>query len=301
MTEPLSPSPNEGNDVADADSTDGAAVTRRAPPPEARTWKLVVAYHGARFQGWQRQAGVRTVQETLEGALSRIAHHPVQVRAAGRTDAGVHARGQLVTTSFSSRVPPEKAMLAFNSQLPDDLSILKADVVPDGFDARRDSIAKRYVYRVHHAVAKDPFHHGTRWQVRGALDVDKMRRAAPDLVGELDFEAFRSAQCDAAHARRYVWRVAIHDHHPLIEIEVRGNAFCRNMVRIMAGTLVDIGRGRIAVDAIPGILAGRDRDKAGITAPAHGLTMEQVYLPEDAAEAEIPEGAVFPGWPLETA
>jgi tRNA pseudouridine38-40 synthase len=116
-------------------------------------------------------------------------------------------------------------------------------------------------------------------------------------VGDHDYESFRSVHCDAAHARRYLWKVDVTEAGPEVAIEVRGNAFCRNMVRIMAGTLVDVGRGRLARDAMPAILAARKREAAGITAPAHGLTMEEVYLPEDAARAGIPADARFPGWP----
>lgn len=258
---------------------------------------MVVAYHGGSFQGWQKQTGQRTVQGCLEAALEKLCGEPVSVKAAGRTDAGVHARGQLVSSTFTSRVRPEKMVLALNAQLDADLSVLSADVVNDAFDAKRDSIAKRYVYRVHHAVAHDPFLGPFRWHVRGRIDVDKMRRAAIDLVGEHDYESFRSVHCDAAHARRYLWKVDVTTDGPEIAIEVRGNAFCRNMVRIIAGTLVDIGRGRIDEGAIPGILAARKREAAGITAPPEGLTMEEVYLPQDAVRAGIPEGARFPGWP----
>ncbi|HEY1098597.1 MAG TPA: tRNA pseudouridine(38-40) synthase TruA [Myxococcota bacterium] len=258
---------------------------------------MVVAYHGAQFQGWQKQANQRTVQETLETALSRLAGEPVTVRGAGRTDAGVHARGQLVSTTFSSRVPEGKMLLAANSQLPPDLSVMAVDEVEAGFDAKIDSIAKRYVYRVHNHLVYDPFVGSTRWHFRGRLDVEAMQRAARDLVGELDYQSFRAVSCDAKHARRYLWKVDVSDQRPLIEIEVRGNAFCKNMVRIIAGTLVDIGRGRLAADSIPGILAARDRTAAGITAPAEGLTMEEVYLPKDAVRAGIPADARFPGWP----
>ena len=262
---------------------------------------MVVAYHGAHFQGWQKQANVRTVQETLESALGKLAGERVIVRAAGRTDAGVHARGQLVSTTFSSRVPEGKMLLAANSQLPDDLSVMEVHEEAADFDAKRHSIAKRYVYRVHNHLVYDPFVGSTRWQFRGFIDVDKMRRAARDLIGELDYQSFRAVSCDALHARRYLWRVEVTDNKPLIEIEVRGNAFCKNMVRIIAGTLVDIGRGRIPADAIPRILAARDRTAAGITAPALGLTMEEVYLPKDAERAGIPAGARFPGWPVDDA
>lgn len=268
-----------------------------APEPTRHTWRFVVAYHGARFSGWQKQAGARTVQGTLEEALTKLATAPVLCRAAGRTDSGVHARGQLVTARFTTRVPVEKMVLACASQLPDDLSVVRADIVDDGFDARRHSIGKRYVYRLHVHPAWDPFDGPTRWHLRSHLDIDKMRRAAVHLIGEHDFESFRSAQCDAAHARRYLWRVDVIDQRPLVEIEVRGNAFCRNMVRIIAGTLVDIGRGRLDKDAIPRLLEVKDRTQAGITAPPEGLMLEQVYLPEDGVAAGIPADAVFPGWP----
>jgi tRNA pseudouridine38-40 synthase len=268
-----------------------------APAVHRSTWRFVVAYHGARFSGWQRQDNARTVQQVLEEALATLATEPVRVRSAGRTDAGVHARGQLVSSTFSTRVPAEKMVLAAASRLPDDVAVIRADIVADGFDARRDSIAKRYVYRVHNAAAHDPLDGGMCWHVRGRLDVGAMRAAAAALVGEHDFEAFRATDCQAAHARRYVWRVDVVDDGPRLSIEVRGNAFCKNQVRIMAGTLVDVGRGRLRVDDVSRILASRDRTQAGITAPAHGLTMEEVYLAEDAARAGIPADARFPGWP----
>jgi tRNA pseudouridine38-40 synthase len=270
-----------------------------APPVHRSTWRFVVAYHGARFSGWQRQDNARTVQQVFEEALTTLANEPVSVRSAGRTDAGVHARGQLVSSTFSSRVPAEKMVLAAGSRLPDDVAVLRADVVADGFDARRDSIAKRYVYRVHNDSARDPLDGGMCWHVRGKLDVDAMRAAAAVLVGDHDYEAFRATDCQAAHARRYLWCVDVIDQRPRVEIEVRGNAFCKNQVRIMAGTLIDVGRGRIAVDDVARILASRDRTQAGITAPALGLTMEEVYLPDDAARAGIPADARFPGWPPE--
>ncbi len=262
------------------------------------TWRFVVAYHGARFSGWQRQDNARTVQQVLEEALTTLATERVVVRAAGRTDAGVHSRGQLVSSTFSTRVPAAKMVLAASSRLPDDVAVVRADIVADGFDARRHSIAKRYVYRVHNDAARDPLDGGMCWHVRGRLDVDAMRAAAAFLVGEHDYEAFRATDCQAAHARRYLWRVDVIERRPLIEIEVRGNAFCKNQVRIMAGTLVDVGRGRLAFRDVARILASRDRTQAGVTAPALGLTMEEVYLPDDAERAGIPAGARFPGWPL---
>ncbi len=237
------------------------------------------------------------MQQVLEEALTSLATEPVRVRAAGRTDSGVHARGQLVSATFSTRVPPEKMVLAAGSRLPEDVAVVNAAVVPDRFDARRDSIAKRYVYRVHNHPAKDPLHGDQRWHIRAALDVAAMRHAARALVGEHDFEAFRAADCQAAHARRYLWCVDVVDRAPLLEIDVRGNAFCKNQVRIIAGTLVDVGRGRLRAEDVAAILAARDRTLAGVTAPPCGLTLDEVYLAADAARAGIPPDARFPGWP----
>ena len=125
-----------------------------------------------------------------------------------------------------------------------------------------------------------------------------MREAARTFVGELDFEAFRSQHCDAAHARRFLWMSEVREEAGQILYEVRGNAFCRHMVRCLAGTLVDVGRGRFAPKDMVRLLAARDRTQAGVTAPAHGLTMEEVYFPDAIEHAGIPEGAVFPGWPV---
>lgn len=261
------------------------------------TWRLVVAYHGRRFLGWQAQDGARTVQSELAKAVSVLAGQPVLVRAAGRTDAGVHARGQVVSCRFSSRIPANKMVLALGSQLPEDISVVRADEVPAGFDAKRHSVGKRYVYRVLNQTARDPFLCDRAWHVRGALDVGAMREAAACFVGEKDFESFRSAQCDAAHARRYLWRVSLHESGPLLEIDVRGNAFCRHMVRILAGTLVDVGRGRFRPDDVPRMFEAKDRASSGVTAPANGLTLEKVFYPDDMEGAELPAGARFPGWP----
>lgn len=271
----------------------------RAPAERTtRTWRFVVAYLGGGFQGWQRQDGVRTVQEVLEGALVKLAGEPVRVRAAGRTDAGVHARGQVVSATFTSRVTPEKIVLALGSQLPVDVSVVRADVMPEGFDAKAFSVGKRYVYRVHNAAWNDPFRAATSWHVRQALDVEAMRAAAAHFLGEKDFESFRSTHCDAAHARRFLWRAQIDEEDHLISFEVRGNAFCRHMVRCLAGTLVDVGRGRFHPDDIPRLLDARQRALAGVTAPPEGLTLEEVYYPDRLGHAGIPADARFPGYPV---
>lgn len=274
-------------------------TSTRAPRDKHRdTWRFVVAYDGTAFVGWARQEGQRTVQDVLEKALSTVAGERVQVRAAGRTDAGVHARGQVVSTTFSSRVPPEKMMVAACSQLPPDVSVVRAERMHESFDAKRDSLGKRYVYRVHNAVPHDPFRGAVSWHLRKPLDVPLMIQAATLFVGEHDFESFRSVHCDAAHARRYLWRASIDIVDQLLSFEVRGNAFCRHMIRCLMGTLVDVGRGRYTPDDVARMLEARDRRQAGVTAPPEGLTLEEVYYPDAYAHAEIPVDAKFPGYPL---
>jgi tRNA pseudouridine38-40 synthase len=262
------------------------------------TWRFVVAYQGRRFKGWQAQDGERTVQGVLAAALSQIANEPVTVRAAGRTDAGVHARGQVVSARFSSRIPPHKMILASGSVLPDDVAIVRAEQMPEGFDAKRYSTGKRYCYRVHNRAWNDPFRTRTSWHVKQELDVDAMRTAAALFVGEHDFESFRAASCEAAHARRYIWRSSIDVDDGLLTYEVRGNAFCRYMVRTLAGTLVDVGKGRFTPDDVTRMILARDRRSAGMTAPALGLTLEEVYYPDALAHADIPADARFPGYPV---
>jgi tRNA pseudouridine38-40 synthase len=258
---------------------------------------LTVAYHGGDFAGWQRQEGQRTVEAELRACLEKLAHGEVKLKAAGRTDAGVHARGQVVSAVFSSTVREEKMVLAAGANLPWDVSVTDARWAPEGFSAKTHSVGKRYVYRVQPRTARDPFHDDRAWHVRGGLDVEAMRAAAAHLVGELDYESFRSVHCDAAHARRYLWRVSVEEEGPLLAIEVRGNAFCRNMVRVIAGTLVDVGLGRMDAGVIPEVLAARDRTRAGQTAPARGLTLERVYYPDTLDDADVPGDARFPGYP----
>jgi tRNA pseudouridine38-40 synthase len=266
------------------------------------TWRLTLSYRGSEFSGWQQQPGVRTVQVELEKAMAALTGGPVAARVAGRTDAGVHARGQVVSARFESAVEAQKMPLALNAHLPEDISVTRAEPMPGGFDAKRHAVGKRYVYRVLHRNVRDPLDAIGRWHVRGALDIEPMVTAARFLVGERDFNSFRASDCQAAHARRYLWRVSVHpegegQRSDRLYLDVRGNAFCKNMVRVIAGTLVDVGLGRLSANDIPRILLARDRKAAGRTAPAEGLTLEQVYYPDRLERAFIPKEARFPRFP----
>ena len=264
---------------------------------ESQTWRLTIAYDGSDFHGWQAQDGLPTVQGALQEALQVIQQEPVFVKGAGRTDAGVHAMGQVASCAFESRLTERKMILALSSLLPREVRVMRAERMPHGFNAKKHSIGKRYAYRILQGDVVSPFLAPYVWHIKANLNLEAMRQGAAQLIGEQDFESFRSVHCDAAHARRYLWRVAVVQEGPEIHIEVRGNAFCRNMVRIIAGTLVDIGRGKISPETMSEIIHKKNRSAAGVTAPSHGLFLQQVYYPDQLDEAEIPQGAVFPNHP----
>lgn len=267
-------------------------------PPKERTFRLWIAYDGSRFSGYQYQPKERTVEAALLKALEPLAKQKVPLQVAGRTDAGVHARAQAASASFSTRLSSKELTLAFAHRLPSDISVWRIDEMPQGFDARFMSVGKRYIYRLFQGLCVDPFWRSRVWHIRKQLDVESMRLAASHFVGEKDFESFRSRACLAAHARRYIWQLSIEQKDQLIEIDVRGNAFCLNMVRVIVGTLVEVGLGKRSPKDMEGIFMARDRTLAGKTAPASGLCLEQVYYPDNLIEASIPTKATFPRFPV---
>ena len=242
-----------------------------------RNVRLVVEYDGAGLGGWQRQDNAPTVQGHLEDVLGRILGHPVAVAGASRTDAGVHALGQVASFSTSKDIPVDGIRRGANSLLPPAIAITAAELAPDGFHPRFSATGKHYRYLILARPDRSPRWHHWAWHRRAPLDQDAMRAAAAALVGEHDFAAFRAAGCTARTTVRRIDEVALSAPEPgVLALDVRGNAFLRNMVRIVAGTLVDVGEGRLAPGQLPGILASLDRTRAGQTAPAHGLTLVSV-------------------------
>lgn len=246
--------------------------------PPLRSVLLWVQYDGSDFHGLQRQAaGIRTVAGTLEDAWLRWLGEAVVLRASSRTDAGVHARRMPVLIRTATTLPARGLRLGLNARLPDDLRVLQADDMPVEFDVRSDAVGKRYLYRIQTGETALPLWRRTAWHVRGPLDVAAMQAAARQLVGIHDFSAFRAVGCTAASTVRHMRDIAVETDGPCLQLRVEGNAFLLNMVRIFAGTLVAVGQGRLAADAIPEILASGDRRRAGQTAPAHGLTLDDVF------------------------
>lgn len=240
-----------------------------------RTFKLTLEYDGTDLVGWQRQASGVSVQGLLEDALRPINGGPVTVQGAGRTDAGVHALGQVCSFGLAASIEPATLARALNAVLPPDVRIANAELVPDDFHARFSSTGKIYHYRIANGPFVSPFMRRYAWHVMPVLDVLAMRAAAAVLCGEHDFAAFQGAGSDVHTTVRRIRRLTVDGESPLV-LEVEGDGFLRHMVRNIAGTLVEIGLGRRAPGEISGILASRDRARAGTTAPALGLFLVRV-------------------------
>jgi tRNA pseudouridine38-40 synthase len=242
----------------------------------SRRFRIVVEYDGTDFAGWQRQQDQRTVQATLEDAIRDMLGETVFVRAAGRTDAGVHADGQVASFDLANNIPPHGLLRGLNSILPPDLAIVDAAEAAPDFDARFSARGKIYRYTVWNHFVRSPRLSRTTWHVREPLDTDAIRRAAAALIGEHDFRAFRASDCDRKTTSRIVRRLDVERQGPLMTIDVEATAFLKNMVRIVVGTLVDIGRGRVEEDAPARMLTSGDRSAGGMTAPPEGLTLLRV-------------------------
>jgi tRNA pseudouridine38-40 synthase len=240
--------------------------------------RLTVEYEGTAYRGWQLQPGGPTVQSVLEAALATALREPVRVRGAGRTDAGVHAAGQVCAVRVT-RVPEDLGKLrkSLNALTPDDVSVREVAAVDDAFDPRRDARSRVYEYRLWTAPAPSPFWRRWAWHHPQPLDRAAMAAAAAALVGEHDFAAFRAA--DAEPVRTTVRRAlesGLVEEGALLVYRIEATAFLKHMVRNVVGTLAEIGRGERPSDDVPRLLAGRDRRRAGATAPAHGLTLVAV-------------------------
>ncbi len=238
-----------------------------------RRVKLSVCYDGTAYHGFQVQPNGVTVQSTMEGALGRLLGESVRLRAAGRTDAGVHAREQVVDFADSAKRPLETIVRGGNALLPPDIRILAAQEAAASFDARRHAREKAYRYFLYLDPVASPFFARHSWHVERPLDLAAMRDGLARAVGEHDFTSFRGQGCTARTAVRMIFRAELASVGvaSLHAIEIAGNGFLKHMVRNIVGTLVDIGRGKHAPETMGEILSARDRTRAGPTAPAYGL------------------------------
>jgi tRNA pseudouridine38-40 synthase len=280
------------------------------PAPTLQTWKLTLAYDGTEFRGWQVQPGERTVQGELQDALGRITGESPLPQGSGRTDAGVHALGQVASFALAAPIPPENLQRALNRTLPAAIRILETKIVQSTFHARHSAVAKSYEYRVFRSEICPPvlarYVHACSWP----MDVGAMQKAARLFEGEHDFLSFaatdpelgsRGVDPDAEPDRRPLpregfqieppaptvrrifcsaWEERESEDGALLIYRVRGSGFLHHMVRNLVGTMLDVGRGRLSADGIPGILAARSRAAAGPTAPARGLFLHSVEYDE---------------------
>lgn len=265
---------------------------------ETSSYRLWLAYNGASFAGFQSQKNAITVQDCLNEAFKQIIKQDVVLTVAGRTDSGVHARSLAVSVDLATHLSLTQLTLALATKLDKKISVFRIDKFPLGFNARTQSIGKKYIYRIYQGLVSDPFLYDTTLHIRKPLCEKNMQEAANYLIGEYDFSSFRSKDCSSSHAIRYIWYLKIIKLNNILEIDVRGNAFCLNMVRIIVGTLIQVGLKKLSAIDIKNILAKRDRRLAGPTAKACGLFFDQVYYPDDLSQALIPDNAVFPRYPI---
>lgn len=257
-------------------------------------FRLTLEYDGSGFAGWQVQAGsTRTVQGELEAAILRVTGTACRAHGAGRTDAGVHAEGQVANLKLATALSAAALQRALNALLPGDLAVVSAEVVPDDFHARHNARAKLYRYRIWNGARPSPLRAARSWWVKAALDPEPMAFAGTQLLGTHDFASFQAVGSDAETTLRRLTRCDVLAFPPLpdpgargdLEIRVEGSGFLRHMVRILAGTLVQVGAGRRDPGSLPAVLAARDRRAAGPTAPPQGLTLVRVDygIPPDSA------------------
>lgn len=247
--------------------------------------KLVLEYDGSDYAGWQIQANGPTVQGRLQRALGQLCGQPVGVWAAGRTDSGVHARGQVVAFDSPVVLPMRAYWLGLNGLLPEDISVVHAEEAPPGFDPRRWAHGKRYVYRISNLRSRSPLRRRTHWEIFQPLAVDAMAAASPSLLGTHDFSAFRAADCQAKGARRRLTRcdvVGVSGGEVVVTVE--GTAFLKHMVRNLVGSLVEVGRMRQPPGWLAEVLASGQRALAGPTAPPQGLCLDEVFYGDGPRE-----------------
>jgi len=241
------------------------------------SFKITVAYDGGPFIGWQRQASGTSVQGLIEHALRELDGRDVAVAGAGRTDAGVHAMGQVASFTLVRDTSPDVVVRSLNAKLPPEIRIRSAEEVPASFHARFNATSKTYRYRLWNADVLDPFERAYAWHVPGTLDVAAMAEAARVVEGRHDFAAFQTVGGASGPAERVISRSRLTAADAgLLAYEVSGNGFLRHMVRAIVGTLIEVGRGRQGASWMRDVIASRDRARAGQTAPAHGLFLVRV-------------------------
>ncbi|RJQ42661.1 MAG: tRNA pseudouridine(38-40) synthase TruA [Gaiellales bacterium] len=241
-----------------------------------RNIRLDIQYDGTGYSGWAKQPGLPTIEGALEGVLGRILQQDVRLTVAGRTDAGVHARGQVVNFLTEKDVDPGKLAWSANGMLPDSISISGCKEVSATFDARRSALSRTYSYMVLNRGYNSPFRSRFVWHYPGRVDMVLLREAASLISGEHDFTAFTPTESEHSYFRREILRSGWQRDGDMLIYWVQASGFMRNMVRALVGTMMEVGRGFRTMDSLERLLEGAERSEAGETAPPHGLCLERV-------------------------
>lgn len=257
-------------------------------------WALGIEFNGQDYRGWQtQQAGVRSVQQTLEAALGRVANHPVIVHAAGRTDAGVHASNMVIHFDSPSVRQARSWIMGANTLLPRDIAVRWAVPMTDDFHARFKAIARRYRYVILNHAYRPALLSGQVTHVYQTLDIAKMQLAAAKFVGTHDFSSFRAVACQSNQPVRTVSHCQLIQQGQLLILDIQANGFLHHMVRNIVGVLLEIGSGERELEWIDYLLSIKDRTQGGVTAPPDGLYFIQAYYPEQFELPEVPLGPVW--------
>lgn len=250
-----------------------------------RNIRLTLEYDGTDYVGWQMQDNGLAVQEVVTTALEALTGHPITLYGSGRTDSGVHAEGQNANFFTNSNAPLRAYVMGLNAMLPDDITVSSAALMSSGFDSRRDARGKTYRYIILNTATPSALWRRWSWWVFRPLDSEAMARVGAQLVGIHDFSAFRSARCDSTQAVRRIDSLTVERKGDFVELTVRGSGFLRNMVRIIAGTLMEAGLGKLDEDDVKAAFETGDRELIGITAPAQGLALVSVAYDEEPSES----------------
>ncbi len=250
---------------------------------------LMLQYDGSRYNGWQRQGNTsNTIQEKLERLLESLYGEPIELHGSGRTDAGVHALGQIANFKIPrmlSRYSRREILEYLNASLPADIRVLGVEKADDRFHARLSAVGKLYEYRIDCGEISNIFQRRYLTRVREPLNIEKMRQAAAFLTGTHDFKSFCDNRRMKKSTVRTIFDITLEEKDGILSIRYHGDGFLYHMVRILTGTLIDVGIGDLPAGRIPAILEGKDRSLAGFTAPPQGLFLVEVYYPEDAGNA----------------
>ncbi|NLJ58922.1 MAG: tRNA pseudouridine(38-40) synthase TruA [Tissierellia bacterium] len=241
-----------------------------------RNIKLTLAYDGTQYFGWQTQKNRPTIQETLETNISIVMKEKINLIGSGRTDRGVHALGQVANFKATTKIPEDKIKIAINAKLPSDIRVLESREVDIDFNSRFNAVDKTYIYQIYNSSVANPFYSRYSWFVPQNLDLTKMEEALQLIVGTHDFKGFMATGSSVKSTIRTIYEANLVTENNLLKIYIKGNGFLYNMVRIIAGTIIDIGRGLKDISSIDEVLIEKDRSLLGRTAPPEGLFLMNV-------------------------